>query len=595
MITIPSKTTKQFSQLNRGDLLGTISMSKNIDLDIPGVVRLAQRSRYVGRTSSGDFTNALSIVYGNFQSTATTFEYWIVSSGAVFTLSADLTTFAADALANTPATHFGSDGCMWNGNFYVTKTARIAKLASGTWTTGWSSADFANTTSGYPHPIEPNVTNANILIGDGNLLKRCIVDGTIDTAITLPTNYKIIWIRRGINVNYIGLDSISGGRGAVAIWDGLSTTLEANQLIPIKVRTPLSGILDEDGVLNIIQSDGRLMRFNGGSGFSYEGELAPFREYLARRDWGGTISIAGRVLNRGMEVIRGKIHISVENILNNIPIYIPQFPGGIWVYDKDHKAFYPKAGPSNSQTITDFGSLGSESMFGAISPVFEGRNTDPSASVGGVLIAGGRAYGDTTATAYRTLYSLTTGENRGRFTTSRIESGQITDKATAIWCKYQGVLTSADKIIFKYRIKYRDPILLSDTILWTSTTVFTTVDTGMANAEVGDEITIVFGNGAGGTAHITTIVLSAGTYTVTVDEAITGIATNNSGYIIVENFKKLVTTITYLDTEGFKKIGITDEIKNSTWYQIRTELRGEGGVVGIQELQIVNHINLKAT
>lgn len=588
-VKIPPQS-KKWSQLNQGNLLGVLASSKGIDLDSSGILKLAQRTRYVGRTSSGDFSTALAIVYGNFQSSATTFEYWVVSGGAVFVLSADLSTFGADVLANTPATHFGSDGCTWNGNLYVTKTARVSKLAAGTWTTSWSSADFANTASGYPHPIEPNVTNENVLIGDGNLLKRCISDGTIDTALTLPSNYKINWIRRGVNVNYIGLDSTSG-RGAVAVWDGLDTTLEANAVIPIKARTPLSGVIDEDGVFNIIQSDGRLMRFNG-SGFSYEAELPPFRDYFARRDWGGSLSVAGRVLNRGMEVIKGRIHVNVENVLNSTPIYVPNFPGGVWVFDKDSKAFYPKYSASNSQTITDYGTFGSESMAGAIYPFLEGRNTDPTTTVGGVLIAGGRAYGDTTATAYRTLYSVTTGENRGQFSTCRIESQQITDDGIALWCKFQGVQTSSDKIIFKYRTKYRNPILLIDTIAWSSTTVFTTTDTGMASAEVGDEITVVFGNGAGSMAHITTIVLNGGTYTVTVDEAITGISSTNSGYILVDNWKKLTPTITYLDTDGYKKISIP--VKNRPWFEIKGELRGEGGLVAIQELQIINKNNLPA-
>lgn len=593
-VIIPSRQTKQWSQLNKGDLLGTLFATKNIDLDTPGILKLSQRTRYVGQDSGGgNFGNMLSIVYGNFQSTTTTYQYWMVSDfGNMYTLSADLATFAVDGLANTPAPGTAGDATGWNGNLYVTKLSRVAKLAAGTWTTDWSSANFTSNSAGIPHPIEPNVTNGNLLVGDGNLLKRCIADGTISTAVTFPSNYIINWIRRGANVNYIGLDSKAGGVGAVATWDGLDTTLEYNSLIPMKCRTPLSGAFGEDGVLRVAQSDGRLMKFNG-SGFAYEAELPTYRDYLARRDWGGSLTVAGRVLQRGMAYIRGKLHLSIDTGLNSTPAEIPNFLGGVYCYDDDNKAFYHKYSGSNSQTVTDFGQLRAAAMCSAISPIFEGRNIDPAATVGGKILFGGGYYLATTGSTGYTVVSAVTGANRGTFTTCRIECSGITQDATALYCKYQGLTTSADKILFKYRTKYRDPILLQSGIpTWTSTTVFTTTDTGMASAEVGDEITVLHGNGAGSTAHIVSMPLAAGTYTVTLDEAITGVSSTNTSQMILDNWKKLTPTIIYTDVDGYRKISLP--VAGKTWFQIKGELRGEGDVVGIQELQLVNKDKLPA-
>lgn len=591
IVKIPT-STKQFSQLNEGDLLGTLFSTRNIDLKTPGILKLAQRTRYVGQTSSGDLTDIFAIIYGNFQSTATTFQYWLVSDGGVLTLDADLTNLTEDGLANTPTPGGGADGCQWNGNLYVSKQVRVSKLAAGTWTASWSSADFGNNGVNFPHPIEPNVTNNNLLVGDGNLLKKIAADGTISVALTLPANLKINWIRRGIGTNYIGLDSVAGGVGAVAIWDGLDTTLEANSLVYINARTPLSGCLDDEGVFSVLLSDSRLVKFNS-SGFTEEAELAPFRDYLGRRDWGGILTVAGRVLQRGMYNIRGQIHIAADSLLNNTPAYLPNFPGGIYVYDKDNKAFYHKYAPSNANTITDFGQTAGTIMVSSIFPVVEGRNTDPAASVGGVLISGGRLTSATISSTLRTVISVTTGENRGQFVINRIESDQILDEGVALWCKFQGINTSTDKIVFKYRTKYRDPIVLLNSIpTWASTTVFTTSDTGMASVEIGDEITILQGNGAGQTAHIVSSVLNAGTYTVTIDEAMTGISSTNNGRIMVENYKKLSPIITNTDTKGYKKIALSKYIVGATWIQIKGEMRGEGGIVGIQELQVVNKTNV---
>ncbi len=593
VVKIP-QPNKIWSQLNQGDLLGTLYATRNIDLNTPGILKLAQRTRYVGRATSGNFTNVNAIVFGNFNSTF--FQYWIVSGGGnVYTLNQDLTGFAVDGLANTPGTVAGSDGCTWNGNLYVTKSARVSKLAAGTWTTNWSTVDFTNTGT-FWHPIEPNATNSNLLIGDGNLVKRCISDGTIDTALTLPTQYRVIWIRRGTRENYIGLDSINGGFGAVAIWDGLDTTLAANSLIPIRARTPLSGVLDENGVLNIIQSDGRLMRFNG-SGFQELAELPPYRDYLLKSiKWGGSLTVSIKVFPRGMDIIDGNIHIAVEALTNSAALSIvPNFHGGVWVFDSDVKAFYHKNTVSNANTINDFGASMGSTMMSAIYPVVQslGAESIPDTSVGSNLLVGGEVYGDTFSTVYRTLASATTGENRGTFTTCRIESQEVTDDYLYLWCKFQGLNTSTDKIIFKWRSAYKDPFVLTQGgagVTWTSSTTFTTTDVLAAGAVVGYEITVLTGNGAGSTAHIVTNSLNAGTYTITIDEAITGVSNTNTAYILVDNWKKLTPTITYLDTDNKRKISVP--VYSRTWFQLKAELRGEGNVVGIQELQLVNRNNL---
>ena len=587
IIKIPQNN--QWSQLNAGDIFGTLSATRNIDLNTPGVLKLAQRTRYVGQTSSGNFLDAHNILLYN--------QIYYVCSTRMFSMTRSLGSFAEDVSANAPSSGPITDGCIWNNAMYVAKTSRISKLSGSTWTQDWSSADFANTGSSFPHPIEPNVKNTDILVGDGNLLKKCDSSGTITTAVTFPSNYVINWIRRGTNVNYIGLNEAYGGRGAVGIWDGLSTTLEANSIIPINATTALSGVTDDDGIFHILLSDGRLMKFNG-SGFSYEAELPPFRDYLLRKDWGGSLTVQNRVLNRGMCMIRGKIHVAVTAQPNGLRA--SNFSDGIWVYDRDNKAFYHKYSPSNANTVTDFGQCETTVVSG-LCPVFEGGGendsnyVDPTASTGGFILFASRVSGATQVTSYRNLLSATTGENRGQFTLNKIESPNILDSNIGIWCKYEGLNTSTDKIVFKYRTKYRDAIsILSTGITWSSDTVFTSTSSNMSTVEVGDEVTILSGNGAGSTAHISTISYSAPTYTVTLDEAITGVSATNNGNILIENFKKISTTITYTDTSGYKNIPIPERA-NKTWLQIKGELRGEGGVVGIRELQVVKNDFLKAS
>lgn len=584
IIKIPQNIT--WPQLNQGNLLGTLAMSRDIDLDTPGLLRLAPRTRVVAQTTTGNFVDTKALEFqGN--------QYWIASD-RLFSMDADLTNFEQCAEASVPTTSI-NDMTVWNGALFVSDATRVSRRRTGFgWNTPFSDTDFDEVGTDFPHPVEPNVTNENLLVGDGLTLKKVSTAGVIETAITFFSGHRIKWIRRGANVNYIGLspswtstETPRSRNGYVAIWDGLDTTLGYNSLIPLNCREALSAVVDDNGVLHIFTSDGRLMYFNG-TNFSYKAELAPFRSPLARRSWGGTLDFGRKVFQRGMQVIRGRIHV-VINAVTTDQIMQPEFQSGVYVYDEANQAFYHKYAPSNSATITDFGQSVFSTGPSALLPLVESDQTDsePDDAVGSRLLFGGRLYPNTIGgTALRTLVSATTGVNRGQFATVRIESQDITDNNLFLWCKYQGLNTANDKIVFKYRNSQRDPFVLTSGVpTWTSSTVFTTTDTKMADAEVGDEITILSGNGAGSTAHITIISENAGTYTVTLDEAITGISASDTAWIMVENWTRLPDEITYTDTEGYKKIQI--EARKATTIELKGELRGEGGVVAIKELSLV--------
>ena len=76
------------------------------------------------------------------------------------------------------------------------------------------------------------------------------------------------------------------------------------------------------------------------------------------------------------------------------------------------------------------------------------------------------------------------------------------------------------QFVWKYRTRRTEPV--DFTITWTSTTTFTTTQSGIVE---GDEITILQGKGGGRIAHVTgTPTFSSPNYTVTLDEAITGVS-----------------------------------------------------------------------
>lgn len=174
-------------------------------------------------------------------------------------------------------------------------------------------------------------------------------------------------------------------------------------------------------------------------------------------------------------------------------------------------------------------------------------------------------------------------ESRGYFITPKMFSPNIEDSFNTITLRYRP-LQQGDEIRVKYRNEDKQPTTITGNnteeyrITWTSTTTFTTT-LDWSEVEVGWEVEIVGGQGAGHIAHITDISESAGTYTVTLDEACSLVANGDYAKAIAQNWTYL-DTIDYQD-RNWKSIPVDQP---SSWIQVKVELRGRG--VTIEELRI---------
>lgn len=182
--------------------------------------------------------------------------------------------------------------------------------------------------------------------------------------------------------------------------------------------------------------------------------------------------------------------------------------------------------------------------------------------------------------------------NRGYFVTPKLESSDIEDIAQNLWIKYMPLKTQ-DSIIVKHKQKNHIGFPSSTpqrglTASWVSSTVLTTTaDISEIYAYLQTplnecECEITSGAGAGQMPQILSITLNAGTYTITLNEAVEGVANGNLCNIIIDNWK-LYDTITSADSENYKQIPIA---KTSKWHEFKIELRGVG--VTVEELQFVN-------
>lgn len=186
--------------------------------------------------------------------------------------------------------------------------------------------------------------------------------------------------------------------------------------------------------------------------------------------------------------------------------------------------------------------------------------------------------------------------NRGYFVTPKMYSLDLEDKYNAVHIKYDK-LKNDDKILIKYKTSQRDyyPVTLdlpvgnsldSSLATWTNTNTFTTPK-DLSNVEVGDEVEIVYGVGAGLLAHVTSISETGGTYTVNLDEDFIFAVANDQFYFVVDNWTRLKT----LDKNSkFTKMRLP-KVGAGEFIQFKVEMRGVG--TRIRELQVLNQKHLK--
>lgn len=195
---------------------------------------------------------------------------------------------------------------------------------------------------------------------------------------------------------------------------------------------------------------------------------------------------------------------------------------------------------------------------------------------------------------YGTLMTSSVGlSSRGYFITPKIVSNEVTSNYDLLNLKFLPFTSDIDKIIIKTRTvdDMRDMINLNGNtnanwaITWTSSTTFTVTQPfdDWAEAEVGDEVEILWGAGGGLCAHISTITEAAGTYTVTLDESYPNYTSGDIGKAVFRNWKKFVT-IEYGDSNAEQHyladhLGLSGE-----FLQLKVELRGTN--VKIIELQV---------
>jgi len=181
--------------------------------------------------------------------------------------------------------------------------------------------------------------------------------------------------------------------------------------------------------------------------------------------------------------------------------------------------------------------------------------------------------------------------NRGHVTFARTQSAGLVDEWQSVLIRARKLATAEDKIVVKvktasFKARSSEIEFPQDTTggTWTDSDTFTTT-VDLSEAEVGDEIAIYGGHGAGYTFHISSISESGGTYTVNLDEAVHTTSTNYQFTFVHDKYKKLstITNESLTNEDGYFDIPID---KKAAWCQVKLELRGVNTT--IEDIILVN-------
>jgi hypothetical protein len=395
-----------------------------------------------------------------------------------------------------------------------------------------------------------------------------IIPGTsIGWLSTMCTNGSYIWFGSFAG-NTASNTAANKLQGTVSVWDGFSNTVQA------EYKLESSGVLAMtvvDDVPYSVDTNGRILKYSGYS-FSEIGRFPIDKQLLLE----STTNNYKFMHQNGMIGTKNNtILLNINNLMEDANSTINEnFPSGIWELDLNNNNLTHRYSPSlksmSSDTVTDYGQNRVLTV-GAIK-----LNTLQSDSVLGrsSILAGFTYY--TNATDTKTAIFIDSpynpdtdleGQKRGYFVTTWFESLEIADIWNTLWAIYKKFENATDKMIFKYRLTEEDPTYA--TITWATTSSFTT--TTDVTDYVGYEAEIIQGTGSGACPQIVSVTDNAGTYTVVIDNAITGVTATTAK----ARFQKWIKIGEVSGTiMNYKELPIMD--KRSTQIQIKGVLEWTG-------------------
>ena len=390
-------------------------------------------------------------------------------------------------------------------------------------------------------------------------------------------NHSLSCIRATSQGIWFATTNSKGGRAKVAFWDGVTEDtiefykeLESGMAMAMSIKDDVPYVLDNRLVL---------MAFNG----SYMQEVARMdngRRKLYRFD------IASNndrwIHHNGMQTINDEILMAInsrtEDANDDQSI---KFPSGVYAYNPEigiyHKFSFTSQG--NGDTPLDQGQVEVVEV-GALFSLFDDEQNNAMTDQSDFFVA--YAYKEDNST---TKYVIAKHDARGLdhvepeagvIVTTKLNATNVQDIWNKVYVFTKPLANATDKIVLKYRKQVYTPTEVD--ITWVDTTSFTTTDANLADiktafeAGADYEVEGLQGDGAGYLAHVTDITESAGTYTVTLDETITG-ATTRTAKVRFDRWNKVGE---FTDSQAQESFHEFNPEAVGTWVQFKIYMIGDG-------------------
>jgi len=541
----PRNQNYTFLQTNRSDDLGSIWSSFNLDFQTNlGVIRLSQKL-VTNTTSSDDADLGVPCAFEYFDTV-----WWAICGTRVFKNTGQNLTlgFTEDAStgAQTDYEQNYSDLCLFDNRLWSTTTDNLySKAADGSGTGTWTSRDALSGSTihkmaylkKFNRLYYTDTSTAISSINTANAVANSTGDYFIElgnsnsTITTIAATSTDIFIGMGVNSSS---SAAYNSQCTILQWDGISAQVTNEYKVNAGAIMALTVY---ESIVYAFDSEGRILKFTG---YSFE-EIArlPVNRILM---FGATFNADPTKFvhfNGFTSTKNNTLLVNVNNLNWDTNLDVTEnLPSGIWECDLGtgnftHRYSFTLKSLASS-TITDYG----QNRIGGVGAIKNTYLSLNSTRTGGrsVLFAGANYYTNATDSKFAIFIdspaqpsSDTEGQKRGYYVTTWFNSTEVEDKFERLWDIHKRFLTSTDKIVYKYRLYEQDPTLA--TITWTSTTTFTTTTDVSAyaptispfNGTTGGEVEVLQGTGSGSCTHITSIVNNGGTYTVTLDTAVTGV------------------------------------------------------------------------
>lgn len=560
IIRIPNENG-QVRQGNRGDVLGEIIASYNLDLTSSrGKIKVAPK---LGRILS--FTSLGSKEIQDIVQTDN--NRYVITNGNVYkcAASADPTVsgnWSQQTLVTDTLDNLSTMGVSYNNSTLFADQTNIHRLTdAGSYTQNWWTATISGTAlvSNFTHHMYVHKGGAETLFVTDETNIRYYNAAAGHSTIAIDAGLAAHCIAGGVNAVWVGTWATHGEFAYVYeiyVGEELDGTPVARNAYKIDSRGVFA-IAVHGNTPYIITEKGLLQKFDG-SGFATVAQL-PFAS-SHKRLYGVEPSTVfptnSRPVNpNGMKVLGDSIFFFIKNSLDDTDLYNADedSPSGVWEFDTLTENLSHWGAPANSSA--EYGAI----QVKKAAPIFFDSGNDS------FILTGGGSETETDAG----LFGISTETPHGYFITREMEAAEVKDIFDPIVIKAR-TLANGDKIVMKYRSSKNANFPQYNDITWTAATTFTTTDASFANVAVGNEIEVVDGYGAGHLAHITAISENAGTYTVTIDESI-GSNTETS-VVRVQNWTKVQDANIYTSDDGeYKKIGLDFSVP---WIQFKVSMVG---------------------